>query len=117
MPPHCDASLASILSMNTRVAQLEVRVADALASRQQAVGELQRFHVFVSSDVFEPFHAIARRILQLLRLDAALGLVGLQAGLHVLRIADMPYQRDCILHRQLGARSDRESAQCARHRR
>src|ERR1700733_4092773 len=81
---------------------------DALTSGQQAIGKLQRLHVFVASDIFEPFHAVARRILQFERFDAALGLVRFQSGRHIPRMADMLHERYGVFHGQLRSGADRK---------
>ena len=53
------------------VAQAQVLVADALAARQQRVGELLGRQVDVAVDVLEPLGRVARRVLDLQHLDAA----------------------------------------------
>ncbi len=56
------------------VAQAKVLVRDALAAREQAVGELLGLEARVAVDVLEPLGRVARRILDLQDLDRALRL-------------------------------------------
>jgi hypothetical protein len=60
------------------VAQAQVLVADALAAREQRVGELLGRQVDVAVDVLEPLGRVARRVLDLQHLDAAHRLVVLE---------------------------------------
>jgi hypothetical protein len=57
------------------VAQAQVLVADALAAREQGIGELLRRQVDVARDVLEPLGRIARGVLDLEHFDAAHRLV------------------------------------------
>ena len=91
------------------VAQPQVLVADALAARQQRVGELLRRQVHVAVDVLEPLGRVARRILDAQHLDAAQVLVALQGAGEVAGMQrDGARQLDRVFERELGARADRE---------
>ena len=84
-------------------------MADALAAGKQAVSELLRLQMDVTLHLFKPFHAIARRALQLQRLDLALFLVETQGVLHVAAVGrEHARQRHGIFHGQLGAGTDAE---------
>ena len=61
-----------------RVSQAQVFVADALAARQQGIGELRGGHIKVSFDLFKPFKAVARRRLQAQNLDPAFVLIAMK---------------------------------------
>ena len=92
----------------TRVAQLQVVVPDALAAGEQAVGKLARRQARVARYILEPLHTVARCALQLEYLDTALFLVGAEGCLQVRRAGYVARERDGILHRELGAGADRE---------
>ena len=62
------------------VPQTQILVTHALAAGQQTVGELFRLEMHVSAHILEPFHGIARGILQLERFRHALVLIGVQRG-------------------------------------
>ena len=49
-------------------------------AREQAVGELLRLEMRIARDVLEPFHAVARRALQLEHLEIAFRPVALEPG-------------------------------------
>ena len=92
-----------------RIAQLEVGVADALASREQIVGELLWLQMHVPVDVLEPLHAIARRALELERLDLALLLIARERAADVAAMAEQhARERERVLHRELGPGADAE---------
>ena len=88
-------------------------MADALAAREQRVGELLDLHAGVALDVLEPFGRVARGVLDLQHFDAAARLVTLQHGVQVgdgaavLRMAaELVGQVDGILQGELGATAD-----------
>ncbi len=58
-----------------RIAQAEILVTDALAARQQAIGELFGRKRRITGDVLEPFRRVARGVLQLEHLELARRLV------------------------------------------
>ena len=91
-----------------RIAQTQVRMTDALAAREQAVGELPRLEPGVTVHVLEPFHAVAGCVLQFERLEGAFLMVAHQTVLDRRGPGDVRHERHRILHRQLGARSDAE---------
>ena len=92
-----------------RVAQLQVGMTDALAAAEQRKGKLLGLQMYVAFDVLEPDHAIARRALQLERLDFPLGLIAGQRSRHIASTAaEHLRQRDRVFHRQLGAGADRK---------
>ena len=92
-----------------RVAQLLVGVTDALAAGQQRESELVGLHIDVVIDFLEPGHAIARRALQLKRLDFAFRLVASEAGRHITICAVQHLdQGRGVFHRQLGTGTDGE---------
>ena len=102
------AQPALITFQPLRIAQPQVLMADALAAREQRIGELLDLHAGVAAHVFEPFGRIARRVLDLQHFDAAAVLVVLQ---HVGdRIASGKFigQIDRVFQRELGAAADRE---------
>ena len=91
------------------VAQTQVLVRDALRAGQQRIRELLGLELHVSLDVLEPLGRIARRVLDLQHLDAALGFVALQRLVQVAPVlGDRRRQRDGVLERELGSRADRE---------
>ena len=92
------------------VAQREVVVGDALGARHQVVGELDRALAHVALGVLEPGQAGRRRLLCLDRVDAARVLVGGERARHVVEavLDEGVLQGDGVLHRELGARADRE---------
>ena len=91
------------------VAQAQVLVADALAARQQRVGELLGRQVDVTVDMLEPLGRVARRVLDLQHLDAAQVFVVRQRGVEIERVlADRAGELDRVFERELGARADRE---------
>src|ERR671913_1243923 len=55
------------------VSQPEVLVTDALAARQQRIGELQRLEMRVAFEGLEPFRRVARAVLKLEDLEIPLG--------------------------------------------
>ena len=85
-------------------------MADPLAARQQAVGELLRLQVRVARDVLEPLGGVACGGLQLQHFDAPFGFVGGRAQLECrgpawsMRLG----QTDGILQRELRAGADGE---------
>ena len=85
-------------------------MADALAAREQRVGELLDRHAGVAVHVLEPFGGIARGVLDLQHLDAAVRLIGskrfVHAGARGLGLAELARQVDGVFHRQLGAAAD-----------
>ena len=83
---------------------------DALAARQQTVGELFGRKARIARHVLEPLGRVARGVLQLEHFDPACRLVLRQGGLPVgrHRSVERVGQADRILHRQLGPRADRE---------
>jgi hypothetical protein len=91
-----------------RIAHSQIVVVDATAARQQVEGELQRLHVPIAARVLEVALALARRFLKAIDARLALELVFRQSttdiGLRLQRV----HQRDRVLHRKLGAGSDRE---------
>ena len=99
------------------VTQAQVLVADALAARQQAVGELLRLQVRVAGDVLEPFGRVARGGLQFQHFDAASGFIAAERRCNVVAgLVDALGETDGILQRELGARSRWRNARCARRR-
>src|SRR5688572_5543972 len=90
------------------VAELQVVVADALATGQQAVGELARRQDRVALHVLEPLHAVARGALELQHLDAALLVVRLERSRQDPGCGHVPRERDRVLHGELRAGADRE---------
>ena len=72
---HFSIGSGTKLALEDAIAQAQVFVADALAARQKAIGELFRFQVRVAGHVLEPFEAVARGVLQAQDLDAPLGFV------------------------------------------
>ena len=89
------------------VAQAQVLVADALAARQQRVGELLGLEREVARQALEPLHRVARRRLQPHHLELARGLVA-REDLRQRAAAEAVGEVDRVLHRQPRARPDRE---------
>ena len=92
-----------------RVALREVGVGDATAAREQVEGERHRVHVRVVPHAREVGGALAGGLLEALDDRLALELVVHERALEVARVAqERLRERDRVLHRQLGARPDRE---------
>ena len=90
------------------VAAAEILVADALATRQQRIGELARREPGIARHVLEPLGRVARGRLQPHHLDPTLGLVGRERCGQTVVARNGARQRDRVLERELGARADRE---------
>ncbi len=90
------------------VAQPQVLVADALRARQQRIVELHRVEVEVALDVLEPLERIAGGRLQPQHLGAARILVFAERRRDARLAVQIAGERDRALHRELGARADRE---------
>ncbi|EWS64060.1 hypothetical protein Y695_02702 [Hydrogenophaga sp. T4] len=101
-----------------RIAQAQVFVADALAAREQRVGELLDVHAGVTVHVLKPLGGVARGVLDLQHLHAAACLVAFQHFLHRFaapsRIAEFVGQVDRVFQRELGAAADGEVGRVGR---
>ena len=92
-----------------RIAQPQVVVCHAAAARQQIERELRPLLIDVARQALEPLERRLRGALRALDDRPALGLVGRERGGHVVAgCAKRPRQRDRVLHRELGPRTDRE---------
>ena len=85
-------------------------MADALAAREQGVGELLDVHARVAVHVLEPLGGVAGGVLDLQHLDTAARLVAMQhsAQVGIAVAAELVGQIDRVFQRQFGAAADGE---------
>ena len=111
--PCACVSRATTLSVELdelRRAQRQIVVGDRLRARHQPEGKARRVHVPEPLDVLEPDERHVGGMLGLLDLLAPRRFEARQRGLDVAAAgeAERLVERDGVLHRELGARADRE---------
>ena len=105
---HAGGEFAVDRGDEVRVAGAQIVVGDRLGAGQQAEGELGGLHVPVTLDLLEPGERDLGRVLQPAHLVAPVDVVGGERVGDVVVRAELLEQRDRVLHRELGARADRE---------
>ena len=89
------------------IAQAKVLMTDALAARQQRVGELQRLEMRVALQRLEPLRRVARTVLELENLEISFRNIFVHGSFQAeARAVQNLRQFDRILERQLGAGPD-----------